>query len=163
MTSIVDNNFRLLNAIVAYLAQSKIPTIAIRSLCTEWGIGAEKLYKLLTVMENVGLIRVIRKKNDFKGYSIGAKIFLHDPSMYGLLSGQTGNIREAYLSGALASSGYKVFASDDETKGDYLVNDLMIECGGKNKNLKGSDFVFRDDIEYSSGNSKPLWTAGFGY
>jgi len=161
--SIVDNNFRLMNAILAYLAQSPIPSLSIRSLCKEWNIGAEKLYKLLTIMENVGLIRVIRKVNDFKGYSTGEKIFLFDPSLYWALEGNLGNVREAFFVAMVQESSQKLWASPDEKKGDFMVGGKLVEIGGKNKSQKKSDLVFRDGLDFSSGPVKALWTTGFLY
>jgi hypothetical protein len=170
--SIVDNNFRLLNAVMDFLAQSKIPHLAIRALCTEWSIGALKLYKLLFVMEHVGLIRIIRRKNDFKGNSVGEKVFLYDPTMYSALHGDLGNIREAFVAGAFMDAGYRVFAPKNEMECDFILEPsastnrdrktLKIEVGGINKSRKQADIVVRDDIDLPGKNSTPLWLLGFG-
>lgn len=171
--SIVDNNFRLLNAVMDFLAHSKIPQLAIRSLCTEWGIGALKLYKLLFVMEHVGLIRIIRRQKDFKANSAGEKVFLYDPTMYSALHGDIGNIREAFVAGVFVDAGFRVFAPKNENECDFILEPPMryssagrkawkIEVGGKNKSPKKADIVVRDDIDLPGKNSIPMWLLGFG-
>ena len=171
--SIVDNNFRLLNAVMDFLARSKIPELAIRSLCTEWGIGALKLYKLLFVMEHVGLIRIIRRQKDFKANSAGEKVFLYDPTMYSALHGDLGNIREAFVAGIFVDAGFRVFAPKNENECDFVLEPPMgnsssgqktwkIEVGGKNKAPKQADVVVRDDIDLPGKKSIPLWLLGFG-
>ncbi|MFZ2960953.1 MAG: AAA family ATPase [Candidatus Ozemobacteraceae bacterium] len=171
--SIVDNNFRLLNAVMDFLAHSKIPQLAIRSLCTEWGIGALKLYKLLFVMEHVGLIRIIRRQKDFKANSSGEKVFLYDPTMYSALHGDIGNIREAFVAGAFVDAGFRVFAPKNESECDFILEspmgnsslagkDWKIEVGGKNKSHKQVDVVVRDDIDLPGKDIIPMWLLGFG-
>ena len=65
-----EGNLRLMNAIIGGLARSPVPRLAVRSLCADWGIGAEKLYQILFVMESVGLLRIIRFENDAKARSV---------------------------------------------------------------------------------------------
>jgi uncharacterized protein len=159
--SIVDNNFRLLNAIIGYLAQSKVPRLTVRSLCSEWGIGAEKLYKLLFVMESVGLIRIIRREKDFRANSTGEKILFHDPSMYEVLKGDLGNVRESFVAASFLDAGHSLFAARDEREGDFIVDGTSIEVGGKGKSAKQADFVIRDDLDLPGRKVIPLWLLGF--
>ena len=161
VASIVDNNFRLLQAVIGYLARSKIPRLAVRSLCSEWEIGAMKLYKLLFVMEDLGLIRIIRRERDFRANSTGEKIFLHDPSMYETLKGDPGNVREAFTAGAFIDAGFQVFATRDEREGDFIIDGRAIEVGGKGKSPKGADLVVRDDIDLPGRKILPMWMLGF--
>lgn len=158
-----DNHYRFMNAAVGYLAVSTIPTLSINSLCKRWGIGKEKLYQLLNSMEQAKVIRLIRKKNDVSLHSIGAKIFLYEPSVYGFFEGSIGNIRESYAAGISLEANRKVFASGNETEYDFLIDKFKVEVGGKSKGSKKADFVLRDDVDIPDGNSIPLWMLGFEY
>lgn len=158
-----ENHFRFMNAVVGHLAVSSIPTLSINSLCKRWGIGKEKLYQLLNAMEQANVIRLIRKKNDISLHSIGAKIFLYDPSAYGSFGGNIGNIRESYAAGISLESKRKVFAADNEREYDFLIDRFKVEVGGKNKEPKKADFVLRDDVDIPDGNMIPLWMLGFEY
>ncbi len=157
-----EGHLRFMTAIIGYLAKSSIPTLAVNSLCSEWGVGKEKMYALLSAMEEAQLLRIIRKKNDHKIQSIGAKIFLHDPSAYAALQGDVGSVREALAVAAFQESGRKIQASSNEEEYDFLVDGKWkLEIGGKTKKLKKADFVIRDQLDLPSGNAVPLWTLGF--
>jgi uncharacterized protein len=96
--------------------------------------------------------------------SVGAKIFLADPSMYLALSGKEGNLREAFAAAALESSGHTVNASKDESKADFVIDSSFdIEVGGHRKSRKSAKFVIRDGIDYPASNMIPLWAMGFGW
>jgi len=172
LPQITDGNLRLMKAIVGTLSQNTIPRIQVRSLCSDWGIGAEKLYQLLEVMESVGIIRIIRKENDTKARSTGAKLFFSDPAMYAILSGKQGTAREALVATLCALSGWQVWASKKEEHGDFILTSanqlytkkrILIEVGGKNKSVKKADYVIRDDIDYPAGNAIPAWLLGMGF
>lgn len=162
--SITDNNLRLMRAIIGTLSNSSIPRVQVSSLCADWGIGAEKLYQLLFVMESVGLLRIVRHPNDTKSRSVGAKMLFADPCTYYVLNADQGMEREAYIVNCFDCAGYTVNALRDETKGDYLVSlhgkEITIEVGGKKKKLKSSDYVLRDNTDYPVANAIPLWLAG---
>lgn len=164
LPSISDNNLRVMRAIVGTLANSSIPRVQVRSLCTDWGIGAEKLYQLIFVMEQIGLLRIVRLQGDTKAHSVGAKMLFADPCAYAVLAADQGTEREAYIVNCFAQSGYDVDAMRDERKGDYVVSRgrelINIEVGGKNKKLKQSDYVFRDNTDYPDANAIPFWLAG---
>ena len=161
---LTENHLRLMSAVIGYLAKSSIPTLAVNSLCNEWGIGKEKLYSLLNAMEEAQLIRVVRKKKDHKLHSIGAKIFLQDPSVYGALQGDLGSVREALTVACFQEAKRTILAADDETICDFTVdNKVRIEIGGPSKKLKKADWVIRDNLDVASGKTIPLWTLGFMY
>ena len=76
-----------------------------------------------------------------------------------------GNLRETFLLNQLINAGYEVFEPID---GDFLVNGITIEVGGKNKSgrqLKQDKnaLIASDDIEVGWGNKIPLWLFGFLY
>lgn len=157
------NHLRLMNAVIGFLAVSKIPLIQVNSLCNKWAVGKEKLYQLLDAMERAHIIRTIRKKNDTKIHSIGAKLFLHDVSVYNCFLGNYGTVREAYVANISMDSGRDVFAAGKEKDFDFLIDSHKVEVGGKNKNIKNADFVIRDDTDIPFNNVIPLWMLGFEY
>lgn len=161
---VAQNHFSLMNAVLGYLSQTTIPLVQVNSLCREWNVGKEKLYALLQAMEQTGLIRIVRKSSDHAARSIGAKLFLADPSLYPALSGKEGNAREAFVACALHSAGHRVYAARDEEEADFLVDDsFLIEIGGSRKPRKKANFVIRDGADYPVPGVIPLWMMGFGW
>ena len=167
--SITDDNLRLMSAVMGTLSAASIPRLQVRSLCADWNVGADKLYQLLEVMDAVGALRIIRFQNDSKAKSAGAKLFLADPCLYAVLHGNGGTQREAFVAGLLSDAGYSVSACRDETEGDFMIartagmvvtgasRPLKIEVGGRNKVLKKSDWVIRDNTDYPADKVRPLW------
>lgn len=160
---ITENHLRLMHSVVGYLAVSTVPTLQVNSLCREWGLGKEKLYQLLAAMERAHLLRIIRKRNDTKINSVGAKLLLHEPSVYGVFGKNEGTQREAFTAAAFADAGYTVSASSNETDCDFIVNGLRIEVGGQSKKIKSADLVIRDNTDLPSGNILPMWLIGLAY
>ena len=171
LPSISDGNLRLMKAVTGTLANASIPRLQVRSLCTDWGIGAEKLYQLLQVMESVDLLHIIRKEHDTKAKTAGEKLFFSDPAFYTVLGGDTGNARGALVAMLCTYGGYMVEATRDETTGDFVLSNsagnvmshIKIEIGGPSKRPKEADFVIRDDTDYPGGKNIPLWLLGMMY
>lgn len=172
LPGITEGNLRLMKAIVGTLAYASIPRLHVRSLCADWGIGSDKLYQLLEVMESVGVLRTIRVENDTKAKSAGKKLFFADPVLYSALNGDVGTAREALVAMLCSNAGWMVEAAKDERDGDFVISrpagsgKMMkygIEVGGHSKNPKKADFVIRDDVDYPAGNSIPLWLLGCAY
>lgn len=162
--TVTQNHFSLMNAVLGYLSQTNIPVVQVNSLCREWNVGKEKLYALLQAMEQTGLIRIVRRSSDHAARSIGAKLFLADPSLYRALSGKEGNAREAFAVCALNSAGHEVRAASDEREADFLVdNAFLVEIGGSRKARKKADFVIRDGADYPVPGVIPLWMMGLGW
>ena len=157
---ITENHLRLMHAVIGYLAVSTVPTLHVNSLCREWGIGKEKLYQLLTAMERAHLLRIVRKRNDTKMNSVGAKLLLNEPSVYTFFGRNEGTQREAYVATAFSDAGYRLFAASKETDCDFVVNDIRIEVGGRTKKAKAADFVVRDNVDLPSGKIIPMWMIG---
>jgi len=95
------------------------------------------------------------------------KIFLENPNLSYAISNRPdkGNLRETFLLGQLLNAGLDVFEPDN---GDFLVNDIHIEVGGKNKSIKQvrdtpSYIIAADDMEIGFGTKVPLWLFGFLY
>lgn len=138
VAQISDIHFRLMSAVLGFLAISKVPTLNIERMCREWGIGKRKLYELLSVMEATGIIKIIFKENDNRTFSKGEKIFFGDPAFYYIGAKNTGTRREAYVAEAFEDAKSRVFACPDEQNGDFLINKTVVEVGGKNKRRQTS-------------------------
>ncbi|WP_129408583.1 ATP-binding protein [Marinitoga lauensis] len=160
LNTIKENHLRLMKAVIGYLIYSKIPTINVEKMCREWNLSKNKLYELLNVMEESELINIVLKEKDFKVNSKGKKIFLSDPAYYYIYNGEIGNFREAFTVFTLKEK-EEIFASKNEEDGDFIWNGIKIEVGGRNKKIKNSDFVIRDDIDIPLKNKIPLWLLGF--
>ncbi len=160
---ITENHLRLMHAVIGYLGTATVPVVQVNSLCTEWGLSKEKLYQLLDAMERAHLIRIIRKRNDTKVHSVGAKMLLNEPSVYKFLGGNRGTAREAYVATACMESGHNVWAAAKETDYDFLIDNRKVEIGGRKKSIKDADFVVRDNMDLPSGNVLPLWMLGLEY
>ncbi len=158
-----ENHLRLMKAIVSYLALSDVPTLNVEAFCSRWGLGKAKLYSLFEVMEAVGVLRIIRKRKDFRAMSKGDKIYLHDPSLYALYGENRGTVREAFVAAALGNAGHQVWASEDERDADLVAGEISLEIGGASKKEKKADFVIRDDIDIPKGKAIPLWLLGLAW
>lgn len=76
-----------------------------------------------------------------------------------------GNLRETFLLGQLLNAGLEVYEPDS---GDFMVDGITIEVGGRNKSAKqvrdaGSFLIASDEIETGFGPKVPLWLFGFLY
>lgn len=171
LPNITDGNLRLMKAITGTLAASAVPRLQVRSLCADWGIGAEKLYQILNVMESVGVLRIVRTENDTKAKSAGDKLFFADPSFYSVLRGNPGTAREALVASLCADAGWTIETTRDDSTGDFVISKpsdtgmqkLKLEVGGASKKIKNADFVIRDDIDYPAANAVPMWLLGMGW
>lgn len=95
------------------------------------------------------------------------KIFLENTNLSYAIhpTPDKGNIRETFLLGQLLNTGIDVF---EPHHGDFLIDDITIEVGGKNKSAKQvrdevSYLIAADDIEIGFGAKIPLWLFGFMY
>ncbi len=95
------------------------------------------------------------------------KIYLENANLaYALRSGpNVGNLRETFLLGQLFNKDFEVKAPK---AGDFLVDELMIEVGGKSKTSAqirdvANHLVAADDLEVGFGKKVPLWVFGFLY
>ena len=163
VSRLTESHLRLMNSVIGYLATSSVPTIQINSLCSEWHIGKETLYELLEAMQRAHLIRIVRKQNDHKVHSVGAKMFLHEPSVYKNFSNNPGTMREAYVAAAFIEAGKTVYAAVKEVDSDFMVDGYQLEVGGSKKKRKSAAYVIRDDTDVPYGQSLPMWLLGFQY
>ncbi|MCL2074331.1 MAG: AAA family ATPase [Marinilabiliaceae bacterium] len=120
------------------------------------------------LMEQAGLIMQLR----IIGEGIGLlgkvdKVYIDNTNLIFALANENpkiGNIRETFFFNQMRVNN-KVYRSE---KGDFNINNITFEVGGKNKTQKQikdmkNAYIVKDDIEYGYLNVLPLWAFGLNY
>ena len=140
----------------------------ISTLCREIGATRDVVIRLLYLMERAGLLMLLSKNNNsYKSLSRPDKIYLNNSNqMYALASqANKGTMRETFFLNQLQKSHNATLPA----KGDFLIDSTYtFEIGGAGKTykqIKGveNSYLALDDIEYSTGNTIPLYLFGFLY
>jgi predicted AAA+ superfamily ATPase len=160
LPEIKERHLQLLRHVIGHLALSPIPTLTIDSLAKNWAVSKTTVYNLLEIMNDSGILRIVAGKKQ-KTLSKGKKIFFSDPNLYSALEGNLGNVRESYFVMAIDKIDKNIICPDDDSEGDFIVDDLFFEVGGKNKSRKKSNFVVKDNIDAPTKGEIPIWILGF--
>ncbi len=177
----IANFFNLPTANLHYFKKilyclSTIPPgeINIHNLAGNLGIDDKTALNYVSMLQKTGLVTMLF--SDKRGGSLvrkPEKVFLENTTMYHSVCfdlGQiidTGTIRELFFINTLINSGENVFYS--KNAGDYKVNEIIFEIGGKSKkgkqirNLKNEAFQVKDDILVGNKSTIPLYLFGFQY
>jgi len=163
-----------LKKLIAFIADSNIPTFSVSSITNELGVSKETVYELFELLQKADILRIIRTKKASLRSVKNAKIFFFSPNFYYAIMKErwirdpkTGNIRESFFVSQL--EGKKLYTP---SSGDFLVEsnekEYVFEIGGKNKRKKQisnleNAYILRDDIEIGFGNIIPLYLIGFLY
>jgi predicted AAA+ superfamily ATPase len=128
----------------------------------------DSLYEWLNQLEKARLLNFLIAEG--KGVSIlqkPDKIYLENTNLsYALKSSpDIGSIRETFLLNQLKNLKKEVRLPDS---GDFLVDDLVIEVGGKNKDASQikhleNYLIAADELEHGFGKKIPLWVFGMMY
>lgn len=161
-----DDNLRLMKAIANCLLVSDSLKIPVRQLCSEWAIGAEKLYQLLRIMESSAIIKIIRAENDNKIMTAGSKLFLSDSCLYKAFCDNESIEREAFVTMCFSQLGYEIEAA--KTNSSIIVtsslrkgyNRYILDIDGNSKKTRQHDFLLKDNIDLPSENIIPFWLLG---
>ncbi|NLE35592.1 MAG: ATP-binding protein [Bacteroidales bacterium] len=155
--------------LLSVLAEAVPFTPNINELSGRVGISRDLLYRYLHLLEQAGLIYQLRR--DSRGISMMSKpekIYLHNTNLSQALTlhiPDKGSERETFFLNQVSAM-YKVNYPD---RGDFVVEGrYTIEVGGRNKTGRQiaeaeNAFIVKDDIEYGSDNTIPLWLFGFLY
>jgi len=119
-------------------------------------------------IEKAGMIAQLREKTE--SYLVVGKVekvYLDNTNLAFCLSEKepdTGNVRETVFFNQMRVNN-KVYRSE---KGDFNINNMTFEVGGRNKNQKQIEglknaYIVKDDIEYGYKNVVPLWAFGLNY
>lgn len=142
------------------------PNVA--SLSNKIGTSRDRILEHIYQLRDARLLNVLSAQG--KGVSRlqkPDKIFLENTNLTNAIRNipDKGNLRETFLLGQLLNAGFEVF---EPRSGDFLVNDITIEVGGKNKSTKQVPnetclLIVADDIESGFSTKIPLWLFGFLY
>jgi predicted AAA+ superfamily ATPase len=142
------------------------PNIA--ALARKLDMSRDSIYQYIYQLRDARLLNVLSTVG--KGVSTlqkPDKIYLENTNLVFAMAErpEVGNLRETFLLGQLLNAGHSVFVP---SSGDFQIEDLIIEVGGKNKNASQVKehqqyLVAADDIETGIGTKVPLWVFGFLY
>lgn len=128
----------------------------------------DSVYEWLTQLEKARLLNFLIAEG--KGISLlqkPDKVYLENTNLsYALKSNpEIGSIRETFLLNQLKNLKKEIRLPKS---GDFLVDDMVIEVGGKNKdssqvNHLGNYLIAADEIEHGFGKKVPLWVFGMMY
>ncbi|GHT20173.1 ATPase AAA [Bacteroidia bacterium] len=119
-------------------------------------------------IERAGMIAQLREKTEsFLLVGKVEKVYLDNTNLAFYLSEkepEVGNIRETVFFNQMRVN-QKVYRSE---KGDFNIDNLIFEVGGKSKTQKQIEgqknaYIVKDDIEYGYHNVLPLWAFGLNY
>lgn len=159
-----------LKKLLYVLSQSVPFTPNISKLAEQIGTSRSRLLEMLDVLEKAQLIHNLR--SDAFGVSLlnkPEKIYLHNTSLIMSLAEDRpniGNLRETFFYTQLAGAGYRV---NYPKAGDFQIDKkYYFEIGGKAKTNKQISelpdaYIVKDNIEYGSKQTIPLWLFGFLY
>ncbi len=159
-------NLKKLLSIISRLVPYK-PNI--KKLAEQIGVTRETLLRYLFYLEKAQILKRLGK--DTHGINFlnkPEKLFLQNTNLiYALSQTMTseGNIRETFFLNQTIVGNMVAYSE----KGDFKVNQKYVfEVGGKSKSQKQIEgipnaFVVKDNIEYSTGNTIPLWMFGLLY
>ncbi|MGB3064798.1 ATP-binding protein [Sphingobacterium thalpophilum] len=154
--------------LLAVIAESAPFKPNISALAAKMDISRDRILEFIYQLSDARLLNVLSVSG--KGISRlqkPDKIFLENTNLSYALHPEPnqGNLRETFLLNQFINAGLDV--SEPQT-GDFLVNNIHIEVGGKNKGTKqvrdtGNYLLAADGIETGFGNKIPLWLFGFLY
>lgn len=159
---------RKLKKLLAVIAQSVPFKPVMDSLATVIGVSRNVLPDYFLYMEQAGMIGQLRDDTGgIRGIGKVEKVYLDNTNIAYLLGGQAtdkGNIRETFFYNQT-----RVVTDVISSRiSDFEIDGITFEVGGKKKGKKQlseakEGYVVKDDIEYGSGNTIPLWAFGFLY
>ncbi len=140
----------------------------ISALARKMDVSRDSIYSWLIQLERARLFNLLASGK--KGSAVlqkPGKIYLENTNLAFALTTnpEKGNLRETFLLNQMINSKLDVKLPE---KGDFLVNDHLIEVGGKNKTAQqvrhhSNHIIIADDIETGYRNKIPLWLLGFMY
>lgn len=164
-------NLHYLKKMLSFLAAISPGEINTHNIAKNLHIDHKTAFNYLVMLQETGLVRMLHSaQTGNRILTKPEKIFLHNPSLlYALNSARgqlpsTGTLRELFVFQSVADAKHPIHYSP---QGDFIVDDHILEVGGKNKNftqLKGMDnfaLLVKDDIPVATKNTIPLYYFGF--
>lgn len=158
-----------LKKLIFPLASMPPYTPNISELARQLDVTRDTLLKYLYYLDKARLISLLTANKFGINYmNKPEKIYLHNPNLFYAINPDqinAGSLRESFFFNQLKNSHQVIYTKE----GDFIVDDkITFEIGGKNKQHKQiknihNAFTVKDDIEYASLNTIPLWLFGFLY
>ena len=132
------------------------------------GLGRNQMPDYLLLIEQAGMIAQLRDgTGGIRGLGKVDKVYLDNPTLAYLLGedeAEIGNIRETFFLSQLRVKNPIISSS----LSDFEIGSRTFEIGGKSKGKKqienaAEGYIVKDQIEFGSGNTLPLWWFGFNY
>ncbi|MEA1911950.1 MAG: ATPase, partial [Spirochaetota bacterium] len=143
------------------------------SIAKNIGLDNKTIQHYLNILHETGLIELIHEnKSGSNLLKQTEKMYLDNPDLYTSITNEIGHeskigtIREIFFIKMIKNSGSKIFYSKI---GDFEINNIIFEIGGKNKTLKqiktnlANAYLVKDNILYGSKYEIPLYLFGFLY
>ena len=159
---------RKLKKLLAVISKSVPFKPVMESLATVIGVSRNVIPDYFLYMEQAGMIGQLRDDTGgIRGVGKVEKVYLDNPNLAYLLGGEAtdiGNIRETFFYNQMRVT-TDVISSRIS---DFEIDGRTFEVGGKKKSKKqiseaAEGYVIKDDIEYGSSNTIPLWMFGLTY
>ena len=159
---------RKLKKLLMVIAQSVPFKPVMDSLASVIGVSRNVLPHYFLYMEQAGMIGQLRDDTGgIRGIGKVEKVYLDNTSLAYLLGSEStdiGNIRETFFYNQM-----RVTADVISSRiSDFEIDKRTFEVGGRKKSKKQiadatEGYIVKDDIEFGSGNTLPLWAFGFLY
>lgn len=159
---------RKLKQLLAIIAKSVPFKPNISSIATALNVSRNSVADYCLYIEEAGLIAQLRDDTGgIRGLGKVDKIYLDNTNLIYNLGGdkaEIGNVRETFFFNQMRVN-YDIITS---SVSDFMIDNYTFEVGGRKKGKKQIEgvpnaFVVKDDIEFASGNTIPLWHFGFNY
>lgn len=160
---------RKIKKLLIAIAQSAPFTPNISKLSERLGMNRKALLHAIRLLGRADLVMELFKPNKGIGaFTKPEKLYLHNSNIIYAMNGKNSNIgavRETYFANQVSKNETVNLAQ----KGDFLVNENFIfEIVGKSKSGKQipdhqNSFIVRDQIEFGTTKTIPLWLFGFLY
>lgn len=159
---------RKLKKLLMVIAQSVPFKPVMDSLASVIGVSRNVLPHYFLYMEQAGMIGQLRDDTGgIRGIGKVEKVYLDNTSLAYLLGSEStdiGNIRETFFYNQM-----RVTADVISSRiSDFEIDKRTFEVGGRKKSKKQiadatEGYIVKDDIEFGSGNTLPLWAFGLTY
>ena len=140
----------------------------VENLAVEIGVSKNNVSDYLLILEKAQMIGQLRDDTGgIRGLGKIEKIYIDNPNLMTVLASGTpdiGNIRETFFYNQMRVRNDVISSKES----DFCIGQYTFEVGGKRKGKKqienvSNGIIVKDNIEYGSGITIPLWTFGLNY
>ena len=159
--------------ILAYMATIPPSELNRNNIAKHLGLDHKTVQHYLQILRQTGLAELVSSEQaGSQLLKTTEKIYLDNPNIYQAITSeighnyQIGTVRELFFIKMLKNAGHTVHYSKT---GDFIVDDVIFEIGGKSKtrkqikHVKQKAYLVKDDILYGAKNEIPLYLFGFLY